>query len=101
MLASLEETTKALGQVLWRFVTELCKSYATKELPTEEATRTRRKARKIAKGKGTKPSGSVGATSTFFNMCTYKLHALGDYVATIWRYGTTDNYSTQVVSNFT
>ena len=34
-----------------------------------------------------------------FNMSTYKLHALGDYIATIWCYGTTDNYSTQVVSN--
>jgi hypothetical protein len=34
-----------------------------------------------------------------FNMCTYKLHALGDYVAAIARYGTTDNYSTQVVSH--
>ncbi|KAF8546525.1 hypothetical protein OG21DRAFT_1479665 [Imleria badia] len=29
-------------------------------------------------------------------MSTYKLHALGDYVVSIWRYGTTDNYSTQV-----
>ncbi len=34
-----------------------------------------------------------------FNMCTYKVHALGDYFATIARYGTTDNYSTQVVSH--
>jgi len=32
-----------------------------------------------------------------FNMCTYKLHALGHYVAAIARFGTTDNYSTQVV----
>ncbi|KAF8225610.1 hypothetical protein L208DRAFT_1505001 [Tricholoma matsutake] len=30
-------------------------------------------------------------------MYTYKLHALGDYVANIWLYGLTDNYSTQVV----
>jgi hypothetical protein len=29
-------------------------------------------------------------------MSTYKLHALGDYVASIWQYGMTDNYSTQV-----
>lgn len=34
-----------------------------------------------------------------FNMSTCKLHALGDYIATIWCYGTTDNYSMQVVSN--
>jgi hypothetical protein len=32
-----------------------------------------------------------------FSMCTYKLHALGHYVAAIAWFGTTDNYSTQVV----
>jgi hypothetical protein len=35
-----------------------------------------------------------------FNLCTYKLHALRNYVKNIWLYGTTDNYSTQVVSLF-
>jgi len=34
----------------------------------------------------------------FFNMCTYKLHALGHYVAAIARFGSTDGYSTQIVS---
>jgi hypothetical protein len=32
-----------------------------------------------------------------FNMCTYKLHTLGHYIAAIARFGTTDNYSTQMV----
>lgn len=31
------------------------------------------------------------------NLCTYKLHALGDYVISILRYGTTDGYTTQPV----
>jgi hypothetical protein len=31
------------------------------------------------------------------NLNTYKLHALGDYTDTIWRYGTTDSYSTEPV----
>ena len=44
-----------------------------------------------------KPSSARG----HFNMSTYKLYALGDYVANIWLYGLTDNYSTQVVSYFT
>jgi hypothetical protein len=35
-----------------------------------------------------------------FNINTYKIHALGDYTATIRRYGTTDSYSTEPVSNF-
>ena len=32
------------------------------------------------------------------NLNTYKFHALGDYAATIRRYGTTDSYSTEPVS---
>lgn len=36
-----------------------------------------------------------------FNMCTYKLHALGHYVAAIAQFGTTDSYSTQVVNPIT
>jgi hypothetical protein len=34
-----------------------------------------------------------------FNLNTYKVHALGDYAATIRRYGTTDSYSTEPVRN--
>jgi hypothetical protein len=37
-------------------------------------------------------------TRKVFNMCTYKLHALGHYIAAIARFGTTDSYSTQVVN---
>jgi hypothetical protein len=33
-----------------------------------------------------------------FNLQTYKFHALGDYVACICRFGTTDSYSTEPVS---
>ncbi len=33
----------------------------------------------------------------FFNLCTYKMHALGHYVAAIARFGTMDGYSTQIV----
>ena len=32
-----------------------------------------------------------------FNLCTYKIHALGHYIAAITQFGTTDNYSTQMV----
>ena len=34
-----------------------------------------------------------------FSLNTYKVHALGDYTATIRRYGTTDSYSTEPVSS--
>lgn len=32
------------------------------------------------------------------NLNTYKVHALGDYVETIRKYGTIDSYSTELVS---
>ena len=67
-----------------------------KPLPAEEAARTQCRAKNAAKGKPSMSSHHNGDAS--FNMSTYKLHALGDYTTTIWHYGTTDNYSTQVVS---
>ena len=109
-LESLMVTTRALGQILRYFVKHLCLDYATKELPTDEAARGRCKVAAAAKrgktanrGKHSKTAAvetSTEARTIDFNMLTYKLHALGDYVASIWRYGTTDNYSTQVVCSF-
>ena len=40
---------------------------------------------------------SPGPKNKFLNLVTYKMHALGDYVQTIWLFGTTDSYSTQIV----
>lgn len=72
-------------------------------LPKEEAARGRRKAAKAERGiripnadtlPNKKPSGVL---KKLFNLCTYKLHALGDYVVNIVKFGTSDNYSTQLV----
>jgi hypothetical protein len=41
---------------------------------------------------------ATGRWSKKFNLNTYKHHALGDYVETIRRFGTTDSYSTEPVS---
>lgn len=53
--------------------------------------------------KGIKVSQSTKKANTprviKFNMNTYKLHALADYPAYIRLMGTTDNYSTQMVSS--
>lgn len=38
-----------------------------------------------------------GPIAKYFNLLTYKLHALGDYVQTVRLFGTTDSYSTQIV----
>ena len=39
-----------------------------------------------------------GRREKAFNLNTYKFHALGDYAATIRQFGTTDSYSTEMVS---
>lgn len=100
-LALFETATKSLGQGLRHFARTTCAAFNTQDLPREEAARGRRKAAAAAKkGKskaGQPPKKPKRPKRRLFNLCTYKLHALGDYIKTIWQFGTTDNYSTQVV----
>ena len=44
-------------------------------------------------------TGGIYKSVKAFNLFTYKHHALGDYQWTIPRFGTTDSYSTQIVSD--
>ncbi|KAH9477038.1 hypothetical protein JR316_0010954 [Psilocybe cubensis] len=76
---------------------KLCPLYATKKLPKETAARARRAANNAKKGKpATASSGSLNAkVAKMLNLFTYKLHALRDYVKTIWMFGPTEGYSTQ------
>jgi hypothetical protein len=41
---------------------------------------------------------AAGHRKRKFKLNTYKIHALGDYVATIKAFGTTDSFSTAIVS---
>lgn len=100
-LADFKAATTALGHALRRFASKTCNAFVTQDLPQEEAARGRRKAVRAARAG---PASSEAAPPTRaatkkreFNLSTYKLHALGDYVNTIQEFGTTDNYSTQVV----
>jgi len=99
-LNDLDNATTTLGRHLRKFVHKTCSSFSTKELPGEEAARGRRKAAKVAatSSSSTQSTASSGAKTKKFNLSTYKLHALGDYVKTIHLFGTTDSYTTQVVS---
>ena len=101
-LGFLDTSTTRLGRFLWQFVRETEKEYVTKDLPSEEAACSRQKARKAAQGLQLPPNnpaqGNDGPKTWCFNLQTYKLHALGDYVDTIRQFGTTDNYTTQSVS---
>jgi len=95
----LEQCTTELGRQLRRFKTFTCSAFKTKELPKEEAARGRRRAKKKTTVESTSaPAGKrPGRKSKIFNMITYKLHSLGDYVKMIRWFGTSDSYSTQPV----
>jgi hypothetical protein len=93
-------STKSLAATMRRFLKVTCKYYNTQELPKETAARGRRTAALAAKGSSrTGRAKNTGARKRKkLNLATYKYHALADYPETIRRFGTTDNYNTQVVS---
>ena len=86
-LASFKGLTADLGVLLRHFSTVVCNEFKTTELPKERAAKAT--GGSAAAGGGSKPRG--------FNLNTYKLHALGDYLQTIHECGTTDNYTSQRV----
>ena len=97
-LTSFRSQTKELGRQLRTFLNKVCSAYHTKPLPSEEAARVRRQARKTKKGDSTSGERpSHGSNVKQFNMATYKIHALGDYVDHITRFGPTDCFTTQHV----
>ena len=53
--------------------------------------------RTTASGASKIPHTCNSTLQRLFNLCTYKIHALGHYVAAIAKFGSTDGYSTQIV----
>jgi hypothetical protein len=104
-LAWLDESTKAFGKQIRCFQSHTCSFFDTRELPHEEAARSRRRKKKnpspiIALAPSTvTPSADTKKKpkKKLFNLILVKLHALGDYIKTIKTFGTTDSYSTQPV----
>jgi len=93
-LGFLEETFKILSKQLRKFRDSTCAAFVTVELPKEKAARQR----KFAKSNNAPPDSSVPRVKRF-NISTYKFHAMGDYVQTIKLFGTTDSFTTQIVSS--
>ena len=117
MLEVLDRNTTVLGARLRNFAKTTCKDYVTHELKRETEQRKRR-AQKLAKAKTTagkaktnstksKGKGAESAPPTasgsdeprlkLFNLNTYKIHSLGDYVQSIRKWGTTDSYTSRRV----
>jgi hypothetical protein len=113
-LEILDDVTVQLGAEFRAFSTKTCSAFNTRELHRETEARKRRGLKKT-KGKDSESSTSKlpadsmtnlnlaekldGPRPRKFNLQTYKYHALGDYANTIRRYGTSDSFSTEPVSN--
>jgi hypothetical protein len=100
-LEILSRATTSLGNSVRIFEEKTCALFQTRELERERAARQRRQEKATASaGAKQKPatSGNNTRKPKHLNLKTYKYHALGDYVTTIRRFGTTDSYSTQPVS---
>jgi hypothetical protein len=95
-LGFLDETFKILSRQLRKFRDFTCTAFDTVELPREKAARQRRFAQ--CAGLTNASSELNGPRVKKFNLNTYKFHAMGDYVQTIKLFGTTDSFTTQIVS---
>jgi hypothetical protein len=112
-LKMLKSLTAKLGTQLRHFA-QLTKDLDVRETPEEYARQRKwaeaNKASSMLKHKQAahghrntttnldKDTSNDGRRQCTLNLNTYKMHALGDYVRTIEEYGTTDSYSTQIVS---
>ena len=89
-----------LGKLVCKFLKTTCQKYVTKELPNEISARGRRAALLAAKGITPKQTYTGESKIVKLNIATYKGHSLPDYPMTVRALGTTDNFTTQVVSHF-
>ncbi|TFY53731.1 hypothetical protein EVG20_g9986 [Dentipellis fragilis] len=101
-LKVLDNVTMLFAKSLRFFAQVTCLKFKTVETDAEYRARCRVAQRRAAMQSGvdSRISGSTpvnigGKRAKSFNLTTYKLHSLGDYVATIRMFGTTDSYSTQ------
>jgi hypothetical protein len=102
-LAILDDETTALGHQLRDFQTKTCVAYHARELKREANARKRRQNKNgLMVGSSAQEGGNRQDTNErrpkSLNLQTYKAHSLGDYVATIKRLGTTDSYTSEIVS---
>ncbi|KAG0706560.1 hypothetical protein DFH29DRAFT_995942 [Suillus ampliporus] len=110
----LDATTTDIGNQLRDFKVKVCSAHDAKELDKEVNTHSRHQAKEAVRrtqaGKNNKSVTNGLLTTTMveepvdrnklhrtvsFNLQTYKIHALGDYVSCIRCFGTTDSYSTE------
>lgn len=96
----LDEATSALGKSLRVFSKQVCPAFETYETPKEFAARQKRAAKKAGPAGATAAAGDQRGQrrQSTYKLNRIKLHLLGDYAAHIPMYGTTDSYTTRIVS---
>ena len=97
-LQIMDSVTCSLGNALRKFSSDTCAAFSTQELKREALSRHRCKTQAQSSATPTGTSSTVACQPKTLNLCTYKLHALGDYASSIRMFGSTDSYSTQPVS---
>jgi hypothetical protein len=98
-LQILDVATTDLGEQLRAFQRDTCASFETFELKREAEARKRREAKQGSAQTTVDSSRKANQRRRkTFNLQTYKIHALGDYVSTIRMLGTTDSYTTAIAS---
>jgi hypothetical protein len=95
-LEMFEEATLMLGKVVHHFRKISHEAFNTYELPCEKAAREWCKATMAAVSDRSR--WAADKKKCYLNLSMYKSHYLGDYVEAVWQFGTTDNFTTQVVS---
>lgn len=91
-LGTMDAATIQLGLQTREFRAKTCVLFKTRELAKESRKRVHKKS-STAIQKPARPQKKKN-----LNLFTYKYHALGDYVNSIRMFGSTDSYSTQIVS---
>ena len=97
-LTVFEKVTICLGEELCTFTKVTCAAFSTKELRREAEARKRHQVRNNAATRSSTMAKVGDRRPKVLNLQTYKLHALGDYPSQIWLYGTTDSFTSQIVS---
>jgi hypothetical protein len=93
--------TASFTQELRFFAKKVCPSFVTRKTPKEAQKAQRRRAAEAAKDAGHGSARSVNLVDSEvveFNLHTPKIHSIIHYPDCIAAFGTTDSYSTQLVS---
>ncbi|KAG9079804.1 hypothetical protein FRC06_007449 [Ceratobasidium sp. 370] len=96
----LRTQTTILARRLRHFEANIAPRYTVVETDREHELRKQQETRRALATGNVAQSTESRKRSVKYNLTAYKLHAVGDYPDAIKLFGTTDSYSTQIISSF-